>query len=127
MQWLSRITIFILLVVWLPATQHCAFATIANLETSECDAICDHNDSGDQLNACTLVESGDYTSASNLAHVPIPNPSAIVCLIRLHARLLSDPLPLAHPAWTKDDPSAWVPSWAFVARAALPARAPNLT
>lgn len=117
----------VLLALWMPATQHCAFGAVAAWESDLCEAVCNHDTGGAHEDACTVVESGDYTLSATLAHVPAPSLTALACLACLHARLLFEATPLAPPAWTKDDPAGWVPQWAFAARAAMPARAPNLT
>lgn len=122
----SQIVAFVLLVLWMPATQHCVFGAVTGWETNPCENACNHDSSGAHKEACTVVESGDYTSAVTLAHVPAPNLTALECFACLHARLLAQATPLAPPPWTKDDPVEWVPVWAFATRAALPGRAPNL-
>ena len=111
----------------MPATQHCAFGAVTAWESSLCETVCNHDAGGTHEDACTVVESGDYTSAITLAHVPAPQLTTLACLACIHARLVSEATPLAPPAWSKDDPADWVPQWAFIARAALPARAPTLT
>lgn len=127
MRLINQIVAFVLLVLWIPATQHCAFGAVTAWESGLCETVCDHDGDTAHEDACTVIESGDYTSAITLAHVPAPSLTALACLACLHARLLSQATPLAPQAWTKDDPSGWVPQWAFIARAALPARAPTLT
>lgn len=124
---LNQIVAIVLLALWVPATLHCAFGSVSEWDNDLCAAACNHDTDGNHQDACTVVESGDYMSAANLAHVPMPNLSVIACIACLHARLLDEARPIAPPAWTKDDPAAWVPVWAFVARAALPARAPTLS
>lgn len=127
MRFITQLVAFVLLLLWMPATQHCAFGAVAAWESGLCEAVCDHDSGGAHEDACTVIESGDYTSAITLAHVPAPSLTTLACLACLHARLLSTATPLAPPTWTKDDPAGWVPEWAFAARAALPARAPTLT
>lgn len=131
MRLLRQIVAFVLLALWMPATQHCVFGAVtdreADREANLCDTLCNHDSGGTHEDACTVVESGDYTSAVTLAHVPMPNLTTLACLACLHARLLAEARPLTPPAWTKDDPAGWVPQWAFDARAALLARAPTLT
>jgi hypothetical protein len=122
-----QIVAFVLLALWMPATQHCAFGAVTAWESSLCETVCNHDAEGTHEDACTVVESGDYTLSITLAHLPAPQLTTLACLACIHARLLSQATPLAPPAWSKDDPAGWVPKWAFVARAALPARAPTLT
>lgn len=122
-----QIVAFVLLALWMPATQHCVFGAVTGWLGEVCDTACEHDNGTAHEDVCTVVESGDYTPAASLAHVPAPNLTTLACLACLHARLLSEAPPLAPPTWTKDDPADWVPTWAFAARAALPGRAPNLT
>jgi hypothetical protein len=123
----SQIVAFVLLALWMPATQHCAFGAVTAWESSLCETVCNHEAEGTHEDACTVVESGDYTSSITLAHVPAPQLTTLACLACLNARIVSEATQLAPPAWSKDDPADWVPQWAFIARAALPARAPTLT
>lgn len=123
----SQIVAVVLLALWMPATQHCAFGAVTGWIADACDTACNHDNGATHEDVCTVVEGGDYTPAATLAHVTAPNLTTLACLARLHARLLSEATPIAPPAWTKDDPADWVPTWAFAARAALPGRAPNLT
>jgi hypothetical protein len=126
-RFLHRIVALVLLAVWLPATQHCAFDTILNVESDFCETACAHENGSAHADFCTVVESGDYTLTTTLAHAPAPSLTTLACLGCVHATLLLAATPLAPPTWAKDDPAGWVPAWAFAARAALPARAPNLT
>ena len=123
----TQIIAFVLLAIWMPATQHCAFDAVVTVESHLCETVCNHDTGGSHEDACTVVESGDYTLSATLAHVPAPSLTTLACLACLHARILFEATPLAPPAWSTDDPAGWVPQWAFTARAALPARAPNLT
>ncbi len=122
-----HIVAVVLLALWMPATQHCLFGAVTGWAAEACGVACDHDVVGAHDDGCTLVESGDYTPAVALAHVPAPNLTALACLACLHARLLLEAHPLAPPAWAKTDPADWVPAWPFAARTALPARAPDLT
>jgi hypothetical protein len=120
-----QIVALVLLALWLPATQHCAFGTVTGLGGNLCETACSHDIASSHEDFCAVVESGNYMSAATLAHVPAPHLTTLACLASLHACMLAEARPLAPPAWTKDDASGWVPEWAFVARAALPARAPT--
>lgn len=117
----------LLLALWLPATQHCVFGAALDWEVERSGTTCHHDESGTHEDVCTMVEGGDYLAGATLAHVPAPNLTTLACLACLHAQLLAEAPPLAPPAWAKNSPDEWVPRWAFVARAALPARAPTLT
>lgn len=122
----------LLVAVWLPATSHCALATATNWIADFCEHVCGSG-SHDQEHAshddgCAAIERGDFTSAVATVSAPTPVWSEIADLVRAQElQRISAASAIAPPAWTKDDPAAWVPAWAFVARAALPSRAPTLT
>ncbi|BET67406.1 hypothetical protein ASA1KI_23240 [Opitutales bacterium ASA1] len=124
MRVLNQIVAIVLLALWVPATLHCAFGSVTGLQTKLCEEAC-KSTGGTHEGACSVVESGDYTAAANLPHVPMPNLSTVVWLACLHSRLLYDARPLAPPAWAADHPREWVPVWAFVQRAAPLSRAPS--
>ncbi len=122
----------LLMAVWLPATSHCALATATDWIADFCEHVCgsgSHNQEHDSHDdGCAAIERGDFTAAVATASAPAPVWAEIADLVRaqvlhrLHAASATEP-----PSWAKDDPAGWVPQWAFTARAALPARAPNLT
>lgn len=116
-----------LLALWLPATAHCSIKAATGWFAELCDIACSHAENTAHADACDVVESGDFTAAAINAHAPAPSLTTLACLARIHARLLAEAIPLATPAWSKDDPDDWVPSWSFAFRAALPARAPDLS
>ena len=127
MSFAFRIIALLLLALWLPATQHCALIAASGGELDCCSSTCTADQRDMHMDACSVVESGDYGSDSRMARTPAPDLVFVACLACIHARLLvslqDSPLPPFH----KDDPTAWIPRWYFDARAALPARAPTLT
>lgn len=126
---LQRLLALALLALWLPATGHCAIGTFVDWFDQACGLACAHDDAATpHADACDLVEEGGFKPAAVAAHAPAPQLTVLSCLACLQARLLAATPSLAPPpaAWTKNDPADWVPRRAFVARAALPARAPDL-
>lgn len=125
---LQRLLALALLALWLPATGHCAIGTLADWAHDACALACAHDAAaGTHADACDLIEDGDFKPASVAAQAPAPSLTLLSCLACLHARLLAEARPLAPPPWAKNHPADWVPQWAFDARAALPARAPDLS
>lgn len=121
-----RFITLLLVALWLPATAHCAIEVMTDCSSDACKRACSHEGAASHVDACGMVENGDFTAAAAVAHAPAPSLTTLVCLARLHARILADARPLAPPAWASDHPRDWVPSWTFSLRTALPARAPDL-
>lgn len=113
--------------LWLPATAHCSLGAATEWFAESCDLACSHDGDSEHLDACVLIEDGGYRVGSSVAHAPAPSLGVLTCLACLHARLLEVSTPLAPPAWAMEHPRDWLPAWNFEVRAALPARAPDLT
>lgn len=126
---LTQISVFLLLALWLPATQHCNFEA-AGLITAETGhpattACCD-TDKPCADDGCTVVEDGVTKPASALFAVPAPDLSLCVGFLVLQRSLLAT---LDAPAWqasAAEQPRDWLPVWPFVRRAAPMAQAPSL-
>lgn len=133
--WLRRIIAFVLLALWLPATSHCAIETVLGVVNDHCMSVCAHDaSSGDAdanahvaADACDMVEGGSFKSSLDSLSVPAPVLSVFACLSCIHALVSVAARPLAPPAWSADNPDAWVPSWHLARRAVAPARAPGLS
>lgn len=118
----------LLLALWLPATQHCGLEATGWLgNEAEChtDGGCqaDHAKAPCDADNCQSVEDGAYKSPASPRLVL--GPSVLSCLCCL--RVISPEtivVPLVSPARTNPPPEL-TPSWQFIARAALPARAPT--
>ena len=126
-RFVRRIVALALLAFWLPATAHCSIEAVTDLLGKACEHACSHETAASHVDACEVVESGDFFPALAVALAPIPHLIEISCLACLQARLLAEARPFAPPAWAADHPRDWVPSWTFTLRAALPARAPDLS
>lgn len=125
---LRRLCLIALVALWLPATSHCSIEAASEWVAEICGVSCDHADTSAHTHAsCAEVESGNYTLAATIVHAPAPNLGALACLACIHARLLEEARPLSPPTWAKDHPQDWIPAWTFTHRAALPARAPDLS
>jgi hypothetical protein len=123
----NQVVALLLLALWMPATLHCTIDAVMHSDRTNCESSCNHESGDSEGEICGSVESGSFISQLERLIISEPNLAIVECLACLHARLLFAVAPLPPPAWTKDDPSGWVPQWAFAARAAMPARAPNLT
>lgn len=121
---------FVLLAIWLAATQHCGLEAAGLLETHSEDGavpLCCSSSGPCTQDGCTLVERGSLAPSNTV--LKIPAPALNECICRLCTRLVipvvaSEPaLEFAHAA---DEPRGWVPMWHFVRRAAQPPRAPSV-
>lgn len=128
MSLLPRILVFMLLAVWLTATQHCALEAMglwgsANGETNHaCSS------SGPCTNdGCQVVERGSITATKASLKVPAPDLQAVTCLLYIQ---LVVPSTVAERPAEYDAGIAraldWVPTWHFERRAAPLPRAPSL-
>jgi len=119
---------YLLVALWVPATMHCdleaATLVLSEIAHSDSSGCCDPASSCSQ-DACQVVEAANYQS-SNLT-LKLLNPTLFVCscMIWLQA---ADQISRAEPAMpvcTLEKARGWVPTWQFVRRTALPARAPD--
>ncbi len=116
-----------LVALWVPATAHCDFEAIGFDEIFHC-ANDHHAPSADAKSSdtCEVVENGWIKRASSEIDLTA-SATACVCLICIVTPLslsLRDvpPLSLSERAAA---PPELIRTWQFVARAALPARAPS--
>lgn len=119
----------LLLALWLPATQHCDLEAAGLLAGhDEChsgqDCAGGHQDDPCAADVCALVEDAAYKST--FAAITVAAPTALTCLCCLHEITPATVLiSLVSPERT-DAPPELAPTWCFVTRTALPARAPDL-
>lgn len=120
---LSRFIALFLLALWLPATQHCDLEA-AGLAPASVTCQEEHVADTHAADNCTLVENGTYKHASALLKVPAPAlaVACLCCLVELTPRPIF--VPLVSPEQT-DTPPELTRTWQFLARTALPARAPD--
>lgn len=126
-----RISAFLLLAVWLAATQHCVLeaAGVWGAEGDEpASACCPDSSSHCEHDACEVVEGGSIVSATS--SVKVPSPEWQVCWfiaeldrIALRVSTVSDYDEVEERGRSLD----WVPIWHLERRAALPPGAPSLS
>lgn len=125
---LRRIAAFLLLTVWLTATQHCALEAAGfwdALGSSEHCACCTNSGDDCSDDGCDLIEGTSITAAN--CTLKIPQAELACDLAILFVRELTAPAELAPSADVSDPldrPLNWVASWDFSRRTAPPSRAP---
>ena len=119
---------WLLAAAWLPATSHCLLGAVGWLPDLCCEASHEHDsdakplDDHSDCDACTAVESGNYTFSkpsdfnftfhADLAwEAPLHQPASATAKLKI---------PLTGRA-----PPDLTPRWAFHTRAAIPGRAPS--
>jgi hypothetical protein len=120
-----KLVAFLLLTLWLPATEHCdlesaGFTILAHDDhhSSSCKDSC-------QDDACHSIEGISYPKASSDLRVLPPTVSFAYCLLSVLAApvvVQCEPVSLAT---APPELQALCRTWQFVRRAALPARAPD--
>ena len=112
----------VLLVLWMPATSHCALEAAGMIEQSAGCATAD----GCEGDGCRVIEEGFFKQSSMTAKVPAPNLTACVCFLCLQ---LVAPITLVSVAdfslGLPAEPQDWIVCWTFEQRSALPANAPD--
>lgn len=124
MKRIFRIAVLLLLALWLPATLHCDLEA-AGLAPASMECRDEHADAAHADDNCDVVENGIYKAAS--ATLKIFAPTLLAAGPCPSVALPAPPVfipPLA-PERT-DSPPELTRTWQFLARAALPARAPGL-
>ena len=123
-----KIAAWMLVALWLPATLHCDFEAVGLDELFHCETE-HHSGEGFPIadDSCDVVENG-WIKLSSAQH-SLSAPVLSACLLSFSAPLLEDLL--AAPEIEFSDvvvaPIEIARTWQFVTRAALPARAPNLS
>ncbi len=119
---------FLLLAVWLPATNHCTLEASGVIEAFLCDheetttEACKHDCSAD---VCERIETASFgKEAKTLKVLP---PSLEVAAFAL-AIIPFASEPVAPPSFRGDPPEVrrLLRTWVFARRAAFPARAPDI-
>lgn len=125
MRRLFSIVACLLAVLWLPATLHCGLETAGlwhhshDEETTNvnCATVCG-------AEACAMVEEGAYKNPTEL--LKVPTPLFVLCVMHhaipsVDVRFVETPSPEQ-----TESPPELTRTWQFVARAALPPRAPSI-
>jgi len=124
---LKKLTMVILLALWVPVTSHCVLVALSGLEEFAC---CDHSEEESlpahedecATDACSILESGFYKTEVEA----VATPARVLNLI-----VFEIPEPLPHPTLgaascrSADPPADLIPTVSFRTRTALPARAPD--
>jgi hypothetical protein len=125
-----RISAFLLLALWLTATQHCGLEAAGVWDTQpdgQTSPVCCSAGLQCLHDGCELVEHGSISSSSAL--VKVPTPAMQVCTYLLCVRLIAPTL-LTEPSFEFTQginrPLGWVLTWHFERRAAPSPRAPSL-
>ena len=123
MRRLSSLLCFLLLAVWLPATEHCALEA-AGVLAQICPEGCAAN--SDAKVGCDTLEEGQYRLADTTLKAPAPDLFACMCQICLW-QIQSDMTRelVLQSAPPLERPQDWITTWNFVRRAAPPSRAPT--
>jgi hypothetical protein len=119
MRRLYRLTAVVFLVLWVPITAHCYLEKIPALAFLQCSAESDCAGDG-----CQVIESGLYKISDNSLAIPQPVTGKIVSVVPAP---LDVPLLDRSPCGLLSDAKPDLPRrWQFIARTALPVRAPSL-
>jgi hypothetical protein len=125
---LFKITLFLLLAIWLPATNHCGFEAldVAGIGDSEhCPSGCGEHGT---LDACSVIEGDSYSRTTDF-RLALAAPQTSQALdFGVFSLFVSFPrLEPSPPARTAEFPEllAKLRTWSFDRRASAPARAPN--
>lgn len=121
-------TAWLLLALWLPATQHCGLETaslVGEHGSHPAAASCCMADLPGVMGDCAVVEGLFTRAAEDGVKILSPALLACTCLICRH---LVVPVARREPVLARvafERPLAWVPVWQFVRRAAPRPRAPS--
>lgn len=128
---LSTLAALLLVALWLPATLHCQIEQLDGSKLFSCaghahpdeTSHADDDHCADTL--CQTIESGEYVLTKTRITFALPVVQA--CLYQLCLFSLNAPPPMALSVSSAPELAPpWQPSWHFVRRTALPARAPSL-
>ncbi|MCF7761324.1 MAG: hypothetical protein K9M98_12560 [Cephaloticoccus sp.] len=120
----------LLLVLWLPATQHCGLEAAGAWvspgdchDTSTCES--PHNQSSCGDDNCEFLEDSAYRSSFDSLKISAPDLTVLACLCCLHDITPETiVVPMISPART-DVPPELALTWQFTTRAAPSPRAPS--
>lgn len=129
MRFFSQIVAFVLLALWMPATQHCGLEAAGLIAADSGDksvACCDPTATVCAYDSCHVIDQFAPKTANDSLQVPTPDFVACACLlcIQLLDRELSAAADVSIVA--TDQPMGWVPTWHFARRAAPLPRAPAI-
>lgn len=115
MRWLRNLTAIVLMVLWLPATQHCDLEAAGILADAGCCAA----DEGCAQDDCVMVESGHYKSGVGTLKLPPPVWTILAGDVAPPASRLAAVQDFAfHVGAVPVAGEGWLPPWQFARRAA---------
>lgn len=127
MSLVRRITVCLVLAIWMAATQHCTLeaAGMLSADSAHENVGCCDSQGSCAKDSCHVVERG--ASTLNATAIKVPAPDLHSCLCSLCSTLLIPAIAPAPPAPNSlsRDTLAWVPIWHFERRAAPSPRAPS--
>ena len=129
MSFFAKITVLLLLALWVPATLHCDLEAADLIDqASQTDACCQTSDKpcGDETCRDFTRTSSSTTLASPHVYTAIPWANALTSLL---AKLALDGREAKGTPFSHGDTPAietLARTWSFARRSALPARAPSL-
>ena len=129
MEWISKITVLLLLALWVPATQHCdlkAVGLLAAHADHEANASCTESHAPCPSENCQVIEDGSYKPSGTLAKAPSPSLFACVFSLCLQPAALDALHEPVTPVVARENPLSWVPTRHFVRGAAPQPRAPSV-
>jgi hypothetical protein len=126
----NKLSVVILLAIWFAATQHCALENLglfaAHAEQTAASGCCTGTDDACATDGCNTVENGSYKPDHDLK---LAAPQFVACACQICLKAILPPEPPDGNVLRRDfeRSDAGAPTWHFVQRAALPARAPSLS
>ena len=129
MRLFSQIVAFVLLALWLPATQHCGLEAAGLITADSADepiACCAPTATVCAYDSCHVIEQFTPKTANDSLQVQAPDFVACACFlcVQLINRELGTETVISVVA--TDQPMGWVPTWHFARRAAPLPRAPAI-
>lgn len=124
----NRLSVVFFLAIWFAATQHCALECLGlsatEVQAKASSGCCTGPGDACTKDGCNSVEMGSPKLDRDLK---IAAPQFVACACQICLKAIAVPEPPAHDvvrlAFERSDPGS--PTWHFVQRAALPARAPS--
>lgn len=126
----NRLAVVLLLAIWFAATQHCGLENLglfsAHGDEVATQGCCKADTDSCAKDGCDTVESGTYKPDRDLK---VATPQFVACACQICLPSLVSPEPPDRNVLRLDfeRSDAGAPTWHFVQRAALPARAPSLS
>jgi hypothetical protein len=124
------IVALLLLALWLPATQHCDLEAAGLLHDHlhhHCTGDCatPHSDDACGTDHCPNIEGNNYRPASDSLKVDAPMQNTLADFYPLSAVIAVASVSADISRTGPPPPPELAPTWRFIMRAALPARAPD--